>query len=208
MATARKINVLFAGVIDRQNPTNFSQSVKPPTIQGLDHWGICLRPYTESDHSFLESLFTQSRAQQFASLQMPDQAIEELLRQQFALQHQQVRETEEREQNSTTVFSIVEQSEDSQSIGKFFVSHRTKEIRIVDIEILPRWQRLGIGRSLLESVLRQGEQAGKPVTLHVAHNNPVKRLYERLGFRAKRSDGVHIFMERCISKVTASSQLN
>ena len=47
--------------------------MRPPTIQALDDLGICLRPCIEADYPFLESLFAQSRVQEFASLDLPKQ---------------------------------------------------------------------------------------------------------------------------------------
>ncbi|MBL1129442.1 MAG: GNAT family N-acetyltransferase [Chloroflexi bacterium] len=72
-----------------------------------------------------------------------------------------------------------------------------KEIRLMDITLLPVYRRQGIGSQIIGDLLRESEQTNCPVTLHVEMINPdAYRLYERLGFTAVNQRGIHIFMER------------
>jgi ribosomal protein S18 acetylase RimI-like enzyme len=48
---------------------------------------------------------------------------------------------------------------------------------------------------LLTDLLRQAEEEGRQVSLHVEARNPARRLYERLGFRVAADLGVHQRME-------------
>jgi ribosomal protein S18 acetylase RimI-like enzyme len=72
-----------------------------------------------------------------------------------------------------------------------------REIRVVDIAISPRFRGRGLGTLLLRRVFREGDGAGKPVSIHVEVFNPARRLYDRLGFVQKGTHGdVYILMER------------
>lgn len=52
-----------------------------------------------------------------------------------------------------------------------------------------------IGTSILRDLIREGRQAGKPVRLRIIAVNPVKRLYEREGFRVTSTTPERIHME-------------
>lgn len=54
---------------------------------------------------------------------------------------------------------------------------------LVQIQILPEKQGGGLGSSILTKLLADADQARVSVTLSVLRANPVRRLYERLGFR-------------------------
>jgi predicted GNAT family acetyltransferase len=72
-----------------------------------------------------------------------------------------------------------------------------REIRIVDIALMPAHRSGGIGTMLLRRVFAEGDAAGKPVSIHVEVFNPARRLYERLGFVEKGAHGdVYLLMER------------
>lgn len=74
------------------------------------------------------------------------------------------------------------EGEDCIEIGQFF--------------ILPDYQKKGIGKYLLKSILDKADQSGKDVTLRFLKNNPVKFLYARNGFRVVRTDESLYYVER------------
>ncbi len=57
--------------------------------------------------------------------------------------------------------------------------------KLLQIQILPEYQRKGIGEEIIRQILDDAESIGASVTLRVLKGNPAKRLYERLGFRAE-----------------------
>ncbi len=71
-----------------------------------------------------------------------------------------------------------------------------REIRIVDITLLPPFRRLGIGSSLLQTLIEESVAEGKPLSIHVEKFNPAMRLYERLGFRQIGEVGAYDLMQR------------
>ncbi len=54
---------------------------------------------------------------------------------------------------------------------------------------------IGLGSRLMETVLAEAEEAGKPVRIHVERYNPAFRFYDRLGFREISDQGVYLLME-------------
>lgn len=90
-------------------------------------------------------------------------------------------------------------------IGRLYVHYSPRDVRVLDICLVPDARRKGVGRWLLGTVLENADRLGAPVTLHVALGNPARRLYERLGFRVVEQDAVNLFMERPPSRTSARS---
>jgi ribosomal protein S18 acetylase RimI-like enzyme len=72
---------------------------------------------------------------------------------------------------------------DGQDIGRLAVTRHPDRIDLRHIELLPQYQRQGIGTAIIQALLREARQAHLPATLMVLKLNPAQRLYERLGFR-------------------------
>lgn len=56
---------------------------------------------------------------------------------------------------------------------------------LVYIAVDSAWRGQGLGRQLIEKVQ---STLGDSISLHVEHENPAKRLYERLGFTSKYAE--------------------
>src|SRR4029079_3259588 len=84
----------------------------------------------------------------------------------------------------------------SQPAGRLSVHRRPKEIRIMDIALLPEFRGRGIGTTLLKDILAEGERTGRSVSIHVEGFKPALRLYERLGFTKVSLNGVYHLLER------------
>jgi ribosomal protein S18 acetylase RimI-like enzyme len=84
---------------------------------------------------------------------------------------------------------------DGKDIGMLLVERRDEEVFLGVIEILPAYQRRGIGTELIRSVLTAAFSAGIPVTLQVLKVNPARRLYERLGFGVVGETETHYLMK-------------
>jgi len=48
---------------------------------------------------------------------------------------------------------------------------------------------------LLRSLIEEASRARKPLRIHVEQFNPALRLYQRLGFQTKGTNGVYFLME-------------
>ena len=89
-------------------------------------------------------------------------------------------------------FDIIEL--DGQPVGRLYVDARADDIRIIDIAILPQFQRRGLGSHFLREILAQGQASDCSVSIHVERNNPALELYRRLGFERVHDEGIYYLM--------------
>lgn len=82
----------------------------------------------------------------------------------------------------------------SDKVGKVAIDRADQQIRLVDLIILPAFQRRGIATRLLQELQQEAAQAQKQLCLSVLRTNPAKQLYERLGFRTTDEDDVYAAM--------------
>ncbi|MBI4470015.1 MAG: GNAT family N-acetyltransferase [Acidobacteria bacterium] len=87
---------------------------------------------------------------------------------------------------------IIEQN--SEAVGLLCVEDRLEELVLETIELLPESQGHGVGTDLIRDLLRQAGERRIPVTLQVFHNNPARRVYDRLGFRIYEETPTHVRM--------------
>lgn len=148
-----------------------------------------LRAVSSDDDEFLYQVYRSTRVEELAPVPWPEAEKDAFLRQQFALQ----REHYNKHYAATTEFSVIEV--DAERAGRLYVARWPREIRIVDIALLPAYRGRGIGARLLRSLLAEGADSGRSVSIHVERANPALRLYERLGFVFVEERGVYFFME-------------
>ena len=148
---------------------------------------ISLRPITPEDSSFLTSVYASTRAEELAPTGWSDEQKAEFCRRQFDAQ------TAHYTANySGASFQIIER--DGQPIGRLYLARWEKEIRIVDIALLPEFRGTGIGTKLLRELQDEARAAGKSLTIHVERFNPALKLYQRLGFEQIEDRGVYLLM--------------
>jgi RimJ/RimL family protein N-acetyltransferase len=150
---------------------------------------LSLRPITDADLPFLYRVYARTRWEELAPTGWTNEQKEEFLRQQFMAQH----EWWQKEYTSTS-FDVVEH--DGVPIGRLYVARWERELRIVDIAILPEYRGGGAGTCLIEAVIAESEQSGRAVRIHVETFNRARNLYDRLGFVQIEDKGVYLLMER------------
>lgn len=138
---------------------------------------------------FLYRVYASTRMEELAQVGWTPEQKEAFLRQQFNAQHAHYQE-----HFHDTTFQVV--LRDGVPIGRLYVGRWPREIRIVDVALLPEHRGGGIGRRLIEEILAEGDASGRTVSIHVEAFNPARRLYERLGFVQTADKGVYVFMER------------
>ena len=149
---------------------------------------LSLRPIRSHDEPFLFRLYASTRADEMVLVDWSDEQIRAFLRMQFDAQHKFYTE-----RFASAHFDLIEL--DGRPIGRLYLDQRHDEIRVIDISLLPEHRGRGIGGELMKSVLQQGIEAGLPVTIHVEQYNPAMRLYQRLGFKEVRMEGIYRLME-------------
>jgi GNAT superfamily N-acetyltransferase len=148
---------------------------------------ISLRPITPEDVSFLAAVYASTRWDELAPTGWSDEEKTIFCRRQFDAQSAHYRE-----HFPEAAFDIIEQ--DGRGIGRLYVARWEKEIRIVDISLLPEFRGTGIGTKLLRELQEETRSAGKSLTIHVERFNRALELYERLGFRQVEDKGVYLLM--------------
>ncbi|ADO76131.1 GNAT family N-acetyltransferase [Stigmatella aurantiaca] len=133
-----------------------------------------LRPVHPTDDAFLFKLYASTR-QDLAHLGLAEPQKELLLRMQWKAQWQSY---SSRYPGSAPQLVLV----NGQPVGRLWVARVPGELRVMDISLLPEHRGAGLGTGLLRALQQEATAAGTPVRLSVAHDNPARRLYERLGF--------------------------
>lgn len=72
---------------------------------------------------------------------------------------------------------------EGERVGRLRVVRTAEQIEIAGIQVLPTYQRRGIGAFVIASLMREVQTNALPVVLQVDKDNPdARRLYLRLGF--------------------------
>ncbi len=71
---------------------------------------------------------------------------------------------------------------DNKDIGMFKVKCYSDRWEIIQIQLLPDYQHMGIGTKLIQNLQAEASQQDVAIFLSVLKVNPAKQLYERLGF--------------------------
>jgi ribosomal protein S18 acetylase RimI-like enzyme len=155
----------------------------------VDPSAITLRPIQDEDEPLLFRVYASTREVERDAWQWEDKAWNAFLRMQFEAQRR----------HYTTHFPNAVQSvvlRDDEPVGRTWVYRSPEEIRLLDIAILPKHRQRGIGTHLIRQLQEEARQAGVPLRHSVEFGNPgAKRLYERLGFVAVQTHGMHTLME-------------
>jgi GNAT superfamily N-acetyltransferase len=150
----------------------------------------------DEDEAFLLGLYASVRAPELEQVPWSDQEKALFVRHQFDAQSAFWREN-----YTDTSWDVVERR--GEPIGRLYVARWKREIRVVDIALVPECRGDGIGTALLQEIFAEGDRTGRPVTIHVEMFNPARRLYERLGFAYKEEKGVYLLMERAPAPANA-----
>lgn len=136
---------------------------------------VGLRPATPEDRAFLARVYASTREQELA--RVPFSAAEKAA----FLEHQFEAQSRHYAQHyHDTSFEVVEV--DGTPAGRLIVGRWKREVRVVDIALLPEHRGRGVGTRVLAPVLAEADARGVPTTIHVETLNPAQRLYRRLGF--------------------------
>jgi ribosomal protein S18 acetylase RimI-like enzyme len=82
-----------------------------------------------------------------------------------------------------------------QLAGLITVERHSDHIQLQQLYLLPQFQRVGIGKLLMQNLLAEAVGGGRPVRLQVLQVNPAIRFYERLGFVTKAQTQERAYME-------------
>lgn len=149
---------------------------------------VTFRPETDDDAAFSLAVYAASREDELRVLPWTNEQKRTFLAAQFAAQRSFYRD-----HFPEADFLVI--LVDGLPAGRLYVRRAAEEIGLVDIALLPAWRNAGIGGALISELLDESRRTGVPVRLHVEHQNPARRLYDRLGFIPIADLGVYVHME-------------
>jgi ribosomal protein S18 acetylase RimI-like enzyme len=150
---------------------------------------VTLRPVRPEDHDFLVEVYGSTRAAELALVPWTIEQQQVFVRSQFAAQ--QAHYTKKYPAANHDIIMS-----DSRQVGRLYVARLDREIRIVDITVLPAEQKAGIGTYLIRRLLDEAKRTGKITSIYVEEFNPSLRLFDRLGFSVREQQGFHLLLER------------
>lgn len=150
---------------------------------------VSLRPATPADREFLIAVYGGTRAQELAQVPWEEGQKEAFVRWQFERQ-----EEEYRQRYPDARYSVV--LVDGVPAGRIWVGVDDRQIRLLDIAIVPQFQNRGVGTYLLRQLMAEAAKANKPLRHMVfVLNDNAHRFYERLGFVTIEDLGGYKHME-------------
>ena len=150
--------------------------------------GLCLRPISDADLPLLERIYASTRTEELAQTNWDDAQKASFLHFQFQAQHQHYAT-----HYANAQFFVVER--DGVAAGRLYLHWRAKELRIVDIALLPEHRGTGAGTALLRTMMDAAQARGLSVSIHVEQMNRAMALYLRLGFSKTGEHGIYHLME-------------
>lgn len=153
---------------------------------------LSLRPIQDKDLNLLFEIYSSTRTEELQQVAVwSEEQKHAFLTQQFNAQHDYYQKN-----YVGAGFYIIYKN--NVPIGRLYIQEdfQGKEIRIIDIALLPVWRNQGLGTSILKDILGRAKDINRPVTIHVESFNPAMKLYEKLGFnKISETNGVYHLME-------------
>jgi GNAT superfamily N-acetyltransferase len=150
---------------------------------------LMLRPVTKEDDPFLLALYGSTREAELSQVEWQEGQREVFVRWQFDLQR---REYDARFPDARYQIIVI----DEEPAGRIWVGEDEEQIRLLDIALLPQFQKRGAGTALLRELMKEAARAGK-LLRHMVFvlNDNAHRFYEQLGFVVIEDVGAYKHME-------------
>lgn len=149
---------------------------------------MILRPVESSDELFLRDLYASTRERELAVLSWTREETQAFLAMQF-----NARQLQLGTQFPDAMDSIV--AVDGARAGRLSVNRDEREIRVLDVALLPAFRGSGIGTRLFRDLIAEAAGSRRPLRLHVDRDNVALRFYEKLGFQRTAEAALYISME-------------
>jgi GNAT superfamily N-acetyltransferase len=149
---------------------------------------ISLGPEQPGDEKFLFEVYASTRQEELDLTGWTAHTRAAFLEMQFKAMRQGYR----------TMFPAAEFSiilRGTEKIGRMVIHRTDKEIRVVDLALLPEFRNRKIGTLLIQRVCEEAARARKPAALSVLKNSRPIHWYQRLGFSISGETGFYEEME-------------
>ncbi len=148
-----------------------------------------LRPIATDDDAFLRRVYGSTREEELAPLGWSRAAVDAFLDQQFFAQTRHYDESYPDAQRSIVLV-------DGEPAGRLLVHRGPRDIRLVDVALLPAFRGSGVGSAILDDLIAEASAKGVTISIHVEQSNRARRLYERHGFVPVSEHGIYFLFER------------
>jgi GNAT superfamily N-acetyltransferase len=149
---------------------------------------LSLRDISSDDEGFLLEVYASTRAQEMALMPWTDEQRQAFVKMQFVAQHAHYHE-----RYPDADYKVILQ--DGEPVGRLYIFRDEANINIMDIAILPRFRKAGIGTALIKEIIDEAAQSQKTVQIYVENFNPSLRLFQGLGFSIIEQDGINLLLE-------------
>ncbi|HXI91705.1 MAG TPA: GNAT family N-acetyltransferase [Blastocatellia bacterium] len=149
-----------------------------------------VRPANSEDEPFLLAVYESTRAEELALTNWDEVQRDAFLRMQFKAQ-----QSHYREHYPGGEHYVILVNEDA--VGRLYIADIEKEVRILDITILPHHRNAGIGTPIIRELMAEAAAIGKPLRIYVESFNRSLGLFERLGFVRSDESGYSYLMQWC-----------
>lgn len=149
---------------------------------------IRLRPVTDKDLTFIETVYRSTREKQLGLDNWPELQREAFFRMQSIAQ-----DAEYKRSFPNAAFEIIEYNK--KAAGRLYTGETAREIRLIDISLLPDFRGKGLGTKILKGLIKRAHDNRKLLTLHVEPDNLALQLYLKLGFEHIRNNGRQYYLE-------------
>lgn len=150
----------------------------------MDPAEVTLRPVQPADEEFLLRVYACTREGELALVPWSLEQKAAFVRMQFEAQNRHYRAQYPQAEYAI----IVRQGCD---VGRLWVAHRPDGIHILDLTLLPEFRGAGLGTRLLRRLQQEASHSALPLSIYLENFNPSLRLFDRLGFRKAKEEGVH-----------------
>ena len=152
-----------------------------------DSMRLSLRTVRNEDEDFLFRLYASTRQEEMSAWGWNAAQQDAFLRMQFRAQRQGYAADYAGAYHQVILA-------DDEPVGRLMVHRTEKEVRLVDISVVPAYRNRGLGAALIHDLMAECAASRKPLRLQVAKGNRAVRLYERLGFLKTGGDEVYDHM--------------
>jgi ribosomal protein S18 acetylase RimI-like enzyme len=146
-----------------------------------------LRPIAPGDQEFLRHLYLQVHQHELVAAELEPAQRDALLTLQFNAQRRRYEIEFPDAQHSVILLEQL-------PAGQLRIARSPDKPELIDISVLPRFQHLGIGSSVIRMLQIEAVAAVLPIHLTVLRSSPALRLYRRLGFTVSQATDVHYAM--------------
>ena len=146
-------------------------------------------PAGSSDQAFLREVFASTRRIELDLLGADTRVRDDFVQMQMLAQRRSIA------LHYPTAIELIVRHH-GQPAGRLWLHEGEEGLRVVDITILPAFQRMGGATACLRVLLELADSDGVPTHLHVLQDNPIRHWYARLGFEITSVSGLYQAMTR------------